>query len=87
MEWNHQTVYALQRDQMKGFDYLTLQGFYDANDAYGPPPSIIDLDKAAQSHTKVFVWTAYGVTGPIVVDRLTKQGGPLLRLSPPWLQA
>ena len=55
VEWNHQTVYALQRDQMKGFDYLTLQGFYDAIDAYGLPPSIIDLDKAAQSHTKVFV--------------------------------
>ena len=62
---------------MKGFDYLALQGFYDAIDAYGLPPSIIDLDKAAQSHTKVFVWTAYRVTGPIVVDRLTKQGGPL----------
>ena len=25
MEWNHQMVYALQRDQMKGFDYLALQ--------------------------------------------------------------
>ena len=55
VECNHQTVYAIQRDQMKGFDYLALQGFYDANDAYGLPPSIIDLDKAAQSHTKVFV--------------------------------
>ena len=55
MKWNHQMVYALQRDQMKGFDYLTLQGFYDAIDAYGLPPSIINLDKAAQSHTKVFV--------------------------------
>ena len=55
VEWNHQTVYALQCDQMKGFDYLAPQGFYDAIDAYGLPPSIIDLDKAAQSHTKIFV--------------------------------
>ena len=77
VEWNHQMVYALQHDQMKGFNYLTLQGFYDAIDAYSLPPSIINLDKAAQSHTKAFVQTAYGVTGPIVVDGLTKQGGPL----------
>ena len=55
VEQNHQTVYTLQCDQMKGFDYLALQGFYDAIDAYGLPPSIIDLDKATQSHTKVFV--------------------------------
>ena len=55
VEWNHQTVYALQRDQMKGFDYLALQEFYDAIDAYGLLPSIINLDKATQSHTKVFV--------------------------------
>ena len=48
-------VYALQCDQMKGFDYLPPQGFYDAIDAYGLLPSIINLDKAAQSHTKVFV--------------------------------
>ena len=55
MEWNHQMVYTLQCDQMKGFNYLTLQVFYDAIDAYGLLPSIIDLDKATQSHTKVFV--------------------------------
>ena len=46
MEWNHQMIYALQHDQMKGFDYLTPQRFYDAIDAYGLLPSIIDLDKA-----------------------------------------
>ncbi|KAJ7916424.1 hypothetical protein B0H13DRAFT_2658307 [Mycena leptocephala] len=34
------TVYALKRDQMKGFDYLSPQGMYDAIEAYGlPPPS------------------------------------------------
>ena len=68
VEQNHQTVYTLQHDQMKGFNYLAPQGFYDAIDAYGLPPSIIDLDKATQSHTKVFVQTAYGVTVPIVMD-------------------
>jgi hypothetical protein len=50
-----QTIYALQRDQMKGFDYLHPQGFYDAIAAYGLPLEIIKLDKAAQMDTKVFI--------------------------------
>jgi len=45
---NGQTIYALQRDQMKGFDYLAPQGFYDAIQAYGLPLAITDLDRAAQ---------------------------------------
>ena len=72
-----QTVYALQRDQMKGFDYLHPQGFYDAIIAYGLPLEIIKLDRAAQKETKVFIRTAYGTTGPIVLNGVTKQGGPL----------
>jgi len=76
---NHhkQTVYALQRDQMKGFDYLHPQGFYDAVTAYGFPPEIIKLDRAAQKDTKVFIRTAYGTTSLIVLNGVTKQ-----RLSP-----
>ena len=50
---NHQTIYTLQRDQMKGFNYLAPQGFYDAIYAYGLPRTIADLDKVAQSYTKV----------------------------------
>src|ERR1700683_808051 len=72
-----QSVYMLQHDQMKGFDYLHPQGFYDAITAYGLPPEIIELDKAAQKDTKVFIRTAYGTTGPIVINGVTKQGGPL----------
>src|ERR1700683_2517989 len=76
---NHhkQTVYALQRDQMKGFDYLHPQGFYDAIIAYGLPLEIIKLDRAAQRETKVFIRTTYGTTGLIVLNGVTKQGGPL----------
>jgi hypothetical protein len=33
-----QSVYALKCDQMKGFDYLHPQGFYDAITVYGLPP-------------------------------------------------
>src|SRR5229473_264217 len=57
-----QTVYALQWDQMKGFDYLHPQGFYDAIITYGLPHGIIELDKAAQKDTKVFIRTAYETT-------------------------
>lgn len=62
---------------MKGFDYLLPSGFYDAMEAYGFPDSIRKLDEAAQKETKAFVRTAYGITGLIIVDGLTKQGGPL----------
>jgi hypothetical protein len=62
------TVYALKRDQMKGFDYLAPEGFYDAVTAYGLPETIIDIDKAAQTNTKVFIRTAHGLTEPIIVS-------------------
>ena len=76
-ECHHQTIYALQRDQMKGFNYLVPLGFYDALKAYGFLDAICNLDKAAQMQTKAFICTACGITGPIVIDGLTKQGGPL----------
>jgi hypothetical protein len=53
-----QPVYAIKRDQMKGFDYLSPDGFYDAIKAYGLPHSIITLDKAAQNQVKCFIHTA-----------------------------
>ena len=71
------TVYALKRDQMKGFDYLAPEGFYDAITAYGLPLAIVDIDKAAQTNTRVFIRTAHGITDPIVVSGVAKQGGPI----------
>ena len=71
------TVYALKRDQMKGFDYLAPEGFYDAITAYGLPETIIDIDKAAQTNTRVFIRTAHGLTEPILVSGVAKQGGPI----------
>jgi hypothetical protein len=71
------TIFALKRDQMKGFDYLAPEGFYDAVTAYGLPHSIIDIDKAAQTNTKVFIRTAHGLTEPIIVSGVAKQGGPI----------
>ncbi|KAJ7920023.1 hypothetical protein B0H13DRAFT_2319938 [Mycena leptocephala] len=71
------TVYGLQRDQMKGFDNLRPQGFYDAISAYGLPSSICDLDRAAQTDTLCYIRTAYGITEPISISSITKQGGSL----------
>jgi hypothetical protein len=71
------TVFALKRDQMKGFNHLAPEGFYDAITAYGLPESIIDIDKAAQTNTKVFIRTAHGLTDPIFVSGVAKQGGPI----------
>ncbi|KAJ6521363.1 hypothetical protein DFH09DRAFT_1331236 [Mycena vulgaris] len=71
------TVYALKRDQMKGFNYLSPQGMYDAMEAYGLPPAIIDLDCTAQTDTKCFIHTAHGITEPITITGVTKQGGSL----------
>jgi len=71
-----QTVYAIKHDQMKGFDYLSPDGFYDAMNAYGLPSAIIDLDQASQTDTCCFIRTAYGITDPIVISGVNKQGGP-----------
>jgi len=71
-----QPVYAIQRDQMKGFDYLSPDGFYDAIRAYGLPDEIIKLDTAAQDQVRCFIHTAYGATSPITVSGVSKQGGP-----------
>ena len=61
---------------MKGFDYLSPEGFYDAVRAYGLSKTVIDLDRASQTHMRCFIWTAYGITDPIVISGLNKQGGP-----------
>ncbi|KAF8220715.1 hypothetical protein L208DRAFT_1176262, partial [Tricholoma matsutake] len=52
--WMKTPLYLLKRDQMKGFDYLAPQGFYDACTAYSLPSAIADLDRAAQSLTCCF---------------------------------
>jgi hypothetical protein len=78
--WSHHTktpLYLLKRDQMEGFNYLSPQGFYDACTAYGLPQAVADLDLVAQSSTQCFPWTAFGIADPIVVDGVTKQGGPM----------
>ncbi|EDR16147.1 uncharacterized protein LACBIDRAFT_321369 [Laccaria bicolor S238N-H82] len=70
-----QQVFTLKCDQMKGFDYLSPKEFYDPIHAYGLPKSIIDLDYAAQHQTQCYIRTPYGVSDPIVVSGLNKQGG------------
>ncbi|KAF8065061.1 hypothetical protein FPV67DRAFT_1562916 [Lyophyllum atratum] len=70
-------IYLLKRDQMKGFDYLSPDGFYDACEAYRLPHAISELDRAAQTGVRCFPRTAFGIAEPIIVEGVTKQGGPL----------
>lgn len=65
---------------MKGFDYLSPNGFYDAIRAYGLPDDIIKLDTAAQDSVRCFIHTAYGATIPITITGVNKQGGPASQL-------
>ena len=62
---------------MKGFDYLAPEGFYDAIEAYGLPSTVSNIDKAAQTNMCVFIRTAHGLTEPIIVSGIAKQGGPI----------
>lgn len=62
---------------MKGFDYLSPTGFYDACLAYGLPSTICDLGWAAQTEIRCFLWMAFGIAKPIIVDSVTKQSGPM----------
>jgi len=71
-----QTIFSIKRDQMKGFDYLSPNGFYNAIRAYGLSEAVIHLDRASQTDTHCFIRTAYGVTDPITISGINKQGGP-----------
>ena len=73
----HVPIYALRHDQQKGFDHLSPQGFYDAIHAYSLPNALIRLDISAQSDVPYSFKTAYGLTDPLLVSGVTKQGGPL----------
>ena len=73
----HVPLYALCRDQQKGFNRLSPQGFYDAVCAYGLPPELIKLDSSAQTNVPYSIRTAFGLTDTLTVSGVTKQGGPL----------
>ena len=70
-------LFVLKRDQQKGFNFLALSGFYDAIRAYRLPEEIISLDLSSQTDVQCKIHMAYGDTTPIVINGVTKQGGPL----------
>jgi len=45
---NEIPIHILKKDQQKGFDFLSLQCFYDAIKFYGIPATIEDFDRASQ---------------------------------------
>ncbi|GBE81774.1 hypothetical protein SCP_0401470 [Sparassis crispa] len=81
--WSNRTctpLYILRHDQQKGFDHLEPQGFYDAVTVYGLPSSLVQFDISAQSDVPYRIKTAFGLTEPIVISGVTKQGGPVSSL-------
>src|SRR5947207_5113884 len=71
---NNKSVYILKKDQKKGFDFLSLQCFYDCVDFYGLPSQIKDFDKATQHDVSCRIMTAYGLTDPIQLSGVNRQG-------------
>ncbi len=69
-------LFALRRDQKKGFDRLEPEGFYDAVTAYGLPPQLIQLDRSAQDNVPYQVKTLHGLTDRFTLSAITQQGGP-----------
>jgi len=65
-------LYALCRNQTKGFDPLEPEGFYHAIQAYGLLSSIIDFDRSVQSDVPYQVKTAFGLTDVFYVTGITK---------------
>lgn len=75
--WQNLPLYSLQCDQMKAFDMLEPQGFYNAITGYGLLQSIIDLDHSSQADVPYHVKTTYGFTDIFFVDGVSKQGGSI----------
>ncbi|KAK1215270.1 hypothetical protein PQX77_022130 [Marasmius sp. AFHP31] len=73
---SHTPLYALKRDQTKGFDCLEPEGFYDAIAAYGLPASLIEFDRSALANIPYRVKTAFGLTDSFIVSGVNKQGAP-----------
>ncbi len=73
----NQPLFILKHDQQKGFNFLAPEGFYDAILSYGLPPEIAQLDKSFQTDVQCQICTAYGDTDVLLINGVTRQGGPL----------
>ena len=71
---NNLCVYALKKDQEKGFDYLSLQCFYDALKFYGLPANLEQFDRASQHQVRCRIQTIHGPTDPIIINDINRQG-------------
>jgi hypothetical protein len=71
---NKISIDILKKDQQKGFDFLSLQCFYDAVKFYGVPAAIEDFDRASQHNVPCRILTAHGLTEPIIISGVNRQG-------------
>ncbi len=73
----NQPLYILKHDQQKGFNFLAPEGFYNAITTYGLPLEIAQLDQSFQTDIQCQIHTAYGDTDVLLINGITRQGGPL----------
>src|SRR5438477_12452912 len=67
-------LYVLQKDQQKGFDFLSLQCFYDAVSFYGMPSELVEFDRASQDKIPCRILTPFGLTDTFTISHVNRQG-------------
>src|SRR5579859_2855183 len=64
----------LKKDQAKGFDFLSLEAFYNAIDFYGLPKTLTAFDRASQNQVPCRILIAFGLTEPIYINSVNWHG-------------
>jgi len=67
-------LYILQKDQQKGFDFLSLQCFYDAVSFYGMPSELVEFDRTSQDKIPCRILTPFGLTDTFTISHVNRQG-------------
>ncbi|GFZ45751.1 hypothetical protein JCM24511_03480 [Saitozyma sp. JCM 24511] len=70
------TIFAIKRDHVKGFDFLSPLAFQHAVNFFGLPPSVITFDTSRTTDVSLRVKTQDGVGTPFYTTGQTKQGDP-----------
>jgi hypothetical protein len=72
---NGQTLFAIKRDHVQGFDKLHASAFYDAVKFDGLPQGIADFDKARSTGVSMIIKSQDGVSEDVIItNELMAQG-------------
>ena len=69
-------IYALKRDQRKGFDYVHGSAWKDACDFFGLSSAVYSFDRERSKRVKIRIRARGYVSEPIITDDQIKQGDP-----------